>query len=86
MYLIIDRIIFYLMSSKSLSSPQGRERPLFSLWLHGWTSNHSLEHYVAMYALYMKDGVVCSPLLACSPMEAIASYGATAHRPRGRIF
>ena len=51
----------------------------FGILFDGWTSNHSKEHYVILVALFMKDGVLHSPLLACSPMDTLGEFGAVAH-------
>ena len=45
----------------------------------GWTAPYAREQYVAIYATYSKDGKNMCPLLACSPMEAIADFSALAH-------
>jgi len=51
----------------------------FGILFDGWTSNHSKEHYVILVALFMKDGTLHTPLLACSPMDTLGEFGAVAH-------
>jgi hypothetical protein len=52
----------------------------FGILFDGWTSNHSKEHYVILVALFMKDGILQTPLLACSPMDTLGEFGAAAHQ------